>query len=79
MAKERTFQVAGHLQLAGIQSAAITGTIRTKIKASSQQEAEEKFKAFLLSKAQPVVSVVREADTAWDGLQDAFRNMGVKI
>lgn len=58
MAKKRTFQVAGHLQLAGISGAAVTGTVRTKIEATSQQEAEEKFKAFLLSKAQPVVSMV---------------------
>ena len=45
------YQLRGNVQLAGKQ----TGTIRTVIEANSQQEAEDKFKAFLLRKAEPIV------------------------
>jgi len=45
------------MQLAGKQ----TGPIRTTIEADSQQEAEVKFKAFLLRKAEPVVSFCQVA------------------
>lgn len=49
------YQLTGYVQLAGQQ----TATIRTAIEATSQQEAEEKFKAFLLRKAEPVVKSCR--------------------
>jgi hypothetical protein len=45
------YQLTGSVQLAGKTAA----TVRTTIEASSPQEAEEKFKAFLLRKAEPVV------------------------
>lgn len=67
----KKYVVVGHLQLAGVTGASSTGQIRVTIPATSQQEAEEKFKGFVLTKAQPVVNSCREAGM-FDEVQAIF-------
>lgn len=72
----KKFIVTGHLQFAGIASTALTGQIRVTVPAKTQQEAEEKFKAFILAKAQPVVNSCKEQgpfDEVEKALRDIFK------
>jgi hypothetical protein len=60
------YLLRGHIKLAGNQ----TASIRTTIEAASKEEAKEKFKAFLLRKAEPVVELCQ--DQADVKLQDTL-------
>lgn len=52
------YQLKGHLNVAGASS----GIIRTTIEAPSREEAQEKFKKFLLRKAEVVVESCQTED-----------------
>lgn len=71
MSQKLKFELIGHVQLAGLSGA--TSTIRTTIEAPNQQEAEEKFRAFLLRKTQPVVISCRDATL--DDMEAMFRTI----
>ena len=74
---KQKFQVTGHLQLAGINGSATSGSVRTVIEAHNQHEAEEKMREYLRRKAQPVISSCRA--TTGDDLTDLFRGIFPKL
>ncbi|WP_375435071.1 hypothetical protein [uncultured Hymenobacter sp.] len=69
---QKQFIVIGYLQLPG--ASIPTSKIRVTIAAETQQQAEEKFKTFLLNKAEPVVSS-STIKTDFEQISDMFRDM----
>lgn len=67
------FQLTGYVQLGGVSNPTATDTIRTTIEAENRQEAEEKFKAFLLKKAQAVIKDCQPVKLQDDSEQRLFQ------
>jgi len=75
---QKKFVITGYISFPGVVRTEGEAKIRVTIPAETQAEAEEKFKAFALAKAQPTVDSCREQGPFEDVekmFRDFFQNM----